>query len=241
MKQILGLETAQRTIRTAGEYWDVRLTPTKEKPFPLAPVGFNMNAETYRKENIAWGRFVSEVMHYESIGPTCILGFGLGRDCEWVRSKLGETGQNRVSIVDYSSVACDNAKEFLKKNGILRRVNVNQIEIMEGWNSGRIRDEEVNVYFMSQFLEHLGRSMNDFMHHLGNFLKTSGKIVYLITPRKEDNPETVLWDHARPLWESQWRVELDEGLGESAEVERLGKHKYFDRVYSFLKLYKTTT
>jgi hypothetical protein len=239
------LKTDQRMI-ISNEYWDERLTGSKHNPFPLAPKNLIDKSEVTKKiyeiNNRAWGKFVTKIMIEEHFtGSICVLGAGLTRDLGWIPIKLkkwvsAEPKRNTVIIADSSKVGCDNAKKFLQKHHLHRKIKVKHTEILDGWEHGDIVDEEVDAYFLSQFIEHQEDKMPEFMYHLGKFLKVTGRVVYLVTPTLDDNPkDQIIWEHAKPFYRHRLVEELEEGLKRRVLVEVLGKHTYFDRTYTFFK------
>ncbi|OGI95015.1 hypothetical protein A2917_01380 [Candidatus Nomurabacteria bacterium RIFCSPLOWO2_01_FULL_42_17] len=234
----------------SGEYWDSRLTQSPENPFPLAPKDWiekvmakwksGNDAERgkyerkYRKENRRFGNFCRKKMLVElknmDPGRINVLGLGLRRDIAWtemaVRMGFG------VSIWDMSRFACENARREL-----MILMNITQVEIMAGWKSGEIDEQDAVAYYACQFIEHQGDELPMFMHHLGEFLRVPGRKVYLILPRLEDNPSNkVKWNSASPPLDHQWQKPLLEGFGGQLNIYVLGKHKYFNRMYTFVRI-----
>src|SRR5690348_1642746 len=84
--------TTQSHIQT-NDYWDGRLTATDKQPFPLAPRDWVerglVTPRIYRKQNIDWGDFVTNIMVNEPpLGNVSILGAGLTRDLGWIPRKV---------------------------------------------------------------------------------------------------------------------------------------------------------
>ncbi len=250
MQQKMSLiQTLKKTqcLTISNDYWDNRLTESEKNPFPLAPKNLVdrslVTSKSYRKENDAWGKFVSDIMTKEHfLTSVCILGAGLARDLGWVLIKIKQWAnaqpkcRSTITIADSSKVALDNAKSFLKKHSFHRKIKVVHTEILDGWENGNIDDEEIGAYFLSQFIEHQEDNMAEFMHHFGRFLKLRNRAIYMVTAILDDNDkDQILWDHAKLFTYQQLIDELEEGLGDTAKVEILGKHKYFDRTYTFFK------
>lgn len=169
-----------------------------------------------------------------------VFGAGLARDLGWIPAAVFSFNCT-VAIRDSEPKALRNAREFLNRHHPWIHVKVHAIktEIPGCWDTGAVRDEETKAYFASQFLEHQREDIDHILNHFGAFVGTPGKVVYLITPLKEDNDEKkVLWDSAELLSKDEIIASLREGLGREVNVEVLGTHKYFDhRHYSLLKIW----
>lgn len=227
--------------------WRAKLTPSKVNPWPLAPFDLvqkgEVNDENYRIENQRWGHIWSTLMIAElptlRNGHIEVFGAGLARDLGWIPA-AALSFNCTVAIRDSEEVALRKARDFLRLQHprILVKVRVTKTEIPVCWDNGTVKDEDTKAYFASQFLEHQREEINHILNHFGAFVGLSGRVVYLITPLKEDNDEKkVLWDSAELLLKDEIVANLSEGLGREVSVDTVGTHKYFDhRHYSLLRI-----
>ncbi len=220
--------------------WDLKLTQSDENPFPLAPFDAiaqgKVTARSYTRENNKLGenagRGLIPELHQMAGSHIGILGWGLGRCArKWVPVAV-KTYCCSVTIVDNSHVACDNATQFIAKEG-LNDVIVAKTPILAGWEDRTIPEDSLDAYYVSQVIEHQGDDMYAFVFHLGAFLRRHGRRVIMIVPRREDNPpEFVPFATAVPPEDSELLVPLQDGLRGKVDVRVLRKFKYFHRTYT---------
>lgn len=246
-----------QTVKNAlAVYWDDVLTPSDENPFPLASKSAAkagvVNSVSYKRQNRRMMfrsmkvmvpqilRMKEEPGFGEDPKKIVILGAGLLRDLKWLinASILGFP----VIICDASTVACDKAHEFAEEHG-LGEIEIIKADIESAWNQGDINEEEVLAYYGGQFIQNLDEEARDrVLEHLGRFLgiPTSGgrlrRRVYLLHARGEDNPPEVEWRNSIPYKDAELRAPLEKGFGGPVTMEKIGRHRHWDQVYTFFEI-----
>lgn len=176
-----------------------------------------------------------------------IYGAGLCRDTIWIQAAI--VAGFDVTIRDISKVACNKAQGLIAAKRMLAKEN-EPVRTPGGASWGRVRNEQILstevidasktiAIYASQFVEHQD-DMPGFMRSFGKFIQHPGRRVYLVLPFLEDNPRgEVKWDSAKPLYAYEWQTPLVEGFGGKPDIRILGKHKYFNRMYTCVRLMGT--
>lgn len=217
--------------------WDHKLT----QPFPLAPRHLLVDAESYRLANVRFGRdfcgrlMREQISHLPKTGEIQILGAGLCRDLGWI--KFAARKGFRIKIWDKSPIAFANARQFVKFHGLTRRVQVVQAEVMSALEKGKVINEATVGIFASQFIEHQGEALGVLMQHLGKFLRSPGRRVWIVLPPFEDNPpDTVKWESTEPPNAVEWQMPLKDAIEGPVDIRDRGKCLFFDRTYRFYEI-----
>lgn len=201
-------------------YWDNKLSPSANNPWPLAPRDLvrmsKVHYDNYRIENGRFSAFVTSVVirELETILKISarekilalqlfwaeILGIGLGhRDLRWINTAI-EQGF-RLKARDISSVSKRNMvllfQEFIDE----RRLKPIIGEIEKTMETNKISPRRTAVYFASQFFQVLPRrKMRRILGRLGVILSQwpSGTNIrpriYMVHPLPEDNTGPKTWN-----------------------------------------------
>jgi hypothetical protein len=236
----------------SGEYWDGRLIKSERNPFPLAPRNLVedgiVNPRNYELQNTRFGNYFGQLMRSEisqlprEHSAIQIFGVGLCRDYMWMKPAI--MAGFDILIRDISLVACNKAQGILRRRFLARPGTTFREPGGLAW--GRVKQEQILpteidpsrtvAVHASQFVEHQD-CLGEFMRVFGKFIRHPGRRVYLVLPFLEDNPpDAVKWDSAKPPYAYEWQGPLVAGFGGRPNICILGRHKYFDRTYTCVRI-----
>lgn len=211
------------------EHWNSKLSWTeddekeaelhpKKKRRRLAPADLTrmglVNAENYGEEYQGFGMFClfHLLCRLESLLEkgvnlegkfVVVCGAGTARDLEWIRQAL-EMGLT-VYIIDFSTVACDNAEYLVSILGLTRdqrrRVQIVHNEIEEELSNlpDEVRKNVILVFASQFFMVQKPKDMRSIGRKIGLLVKDSRSaavesVVCIVHPEPEDNDRPVEWE-----------------------------------------------
>jgi hypothetical protein len=214
------LATSDLHNKKLKRYWDNKLSPSANNPWPLAPRDLvrmsKVHYDNYKKENGGLGAFISILVlrelksilkmlaHDKSVAPPPfsieILGIGLGhRDLRWINTAIEQ--DFRLRARDISSVSKRNMVLLFQQFIDERRLKPIIGEIEETMETDKINPRRTAVYFASQFFQVLPRrKMRSTLGKLGLILNqwpsdiNIQPRIYVVHPLPEDNTGAKIWN-----------------------------------------------